>query len=183
MLLSTPSNQTDSTVVKPDLVVLVLCTGNSARSIMAEALFNHLGNPRIRAFSAGSKPVGRVNPYALEQIRERLGDEGSVYESKSWDKFSDSQSSQAIDIVLTVCGNAANEACPAFPGDAIHLHWDFADPAAASGSAADIQSAFAATFLEMQARIELLMRLLPNLVTKQEVSNALLELSYSGNAC
>lgn len=175
MLLSTPSNQTDSTVVKPGLVVLVLCTGNSARSIMAEALFNHLCSPRIQAFSAGSKPVGRVNPYALEQIRERLGDDGSTYESKSWDKFSDSQSSQSIDIVLTVCGNAVSETCPTFPGDAVHVHWDFADPAAVQGSKDDVQAAFAATFVELRTRVESLMRLPPDRFTKQQVSKALLE--------
>lgn len=183
MLLNTPAMVTGSPAIQPSLVVLVLCTGNSARSIMAEALINHLCTPRIRAFSAGSTPVGKVNPYALEQIRVRLGDDGSAYESKGWDKFSDSQSSQVIDIVLTVCGNAAREACPAFPGDAIHVHWDFADPAEASGSTANIQSAFSATFLEMQARIESLMKLPLDRLSTLDVSKALLEISRNGNAC
>lgn len=144
---------------------------------MAEALFNHFCNPRIQAFSAGSNPVGKVNPYALEQIREHLGEDGSFYKSKSWDKFADSQSSQAIDIVLTVCGNAAREACPTFPGDAVHVHWDFADPAAVSSSAVNIQAAFAATFIEMQTRIESLMKLLPDRFAKQQVIKVLQALS------
>lgn len=180
MLLNTPALSAHHRPIKPCLTVLVLCTGNSARSIMAEALFNHLGRPRIQAFSAGSTPAGKVNPFALEQIRKHLADDGTTYECKSWSRFADAQSNQAIDIVLTVCGNAASETCPIFPGDAVHVHWDFADPAAASGSKDDIQAAFAVTFLELKARIESLMRLPPDRFTKQEVIRALQALSQGG---
>ena len=107
--------------------VLVLCTGNSARSILGEALFNHLGKGRVRAFSAGSKPAGRVNPVALETL-EKHGMVMTDARSKSWDEFAVS-GGLTFDFIFTVCDNAANEACPVWPGHPATAHWGIPDPA------------------------------------------------------
>lgn len=160
--------------------VLILCTGNSARSIMAEALLNHLGKPWIRAVSAGSHPVGRVNPFALEQIRTHLGDDGSSYRSKSWDQFAQTHSDEPIDVVLTVCANAAQERCPVFPGEALKVHWEFADPAAAMGNPDEIRAAFSATFFEMRERIASLMELPLEHLREHSITDALQALSRKG---
>lgn len=109
------------------LNVLVLCTGNSARSILSEALFNHLGVGRVQAFSAGSKPVGNVNPLALETLTKH-GISMTDARSKSWDEFA-APDAPPIDFVFTVCGKAANETCPIWPGHPTTAHWGIADPA------------------------------------------------------
>lgn len=132
--------------------VLVLCTGNSARSILSEALVNQLGAGRFRAFSAGSKPAGRVNPLALRVLEER-GVPVAGLRSKSWDEFSGSDA-PAMDIVITVCDNAAGETCPLWPGTPARVHWGLADPAAVTGSEQEKLQAFRETLRKVAARAQ-----------------------------
>ena len=132
--------------------VLVLCTGNSARSILGEALFNHLGEGRVRAFSAGSKPKGVPHPGALRLLARR-GIDTAAFRSKSWEEFS-APGAPAIDLAITVCGNAAGEACPVFFGSPLKAHWGLPDPAGATGTEAEVDAAFEETWrlLEMRVR-------------------------------
>ena len=132
--------------------VLVLCTGNSARSILGEAIINQLGEGRARAFSAGSKPKGVPHPGAL-RLLERRGIDTAAFRSKSWDEFS-APGAPAIDLAVTVCGNAAGEACPVFLGSPLKAHWGLPDPADVTGSEAEVDAAFAETWrlLEMRVR-------------------------------
>lgn len=133
--------------------VLFLCTGNSARSILAEALLNKIGGGKFVAYSAGSQPKGAAHPQALTLLR-RLGFPTDVLRSKSWDEFA-KPGAPALDFVFTVCGNAANETCPLWPGRPMTAHWGVDDPAAAEGSQAQIARAFLDAFLLLQRRIEL----------------------------
>ena len=135
------------------LSVLVLCTGNSARSILAEALLNNLGGDRIRAHSAGSQPKGQVHPAALALLAERGFDTGS-YRSKSWDEFDDSSFDGRLDVVFTVCDSAAAETCPVWPGHPMTVHWGIPDPAAITTPGEEQRRAFETAYDQLKHRIE-----------------------------
>jgi len=137
--------------------VLFLCTGNSARSILAEALLNHLGKGRFRAFSAGSHPAGTVNPLAVELLQKSRLPVADL-RSKSWDEFSVPGAAQ-FDFVFTVCDNAAGEACPAWPGQPMTAHWGIEDPAAAEGSDEDKREAFSRAFAQLNRRLSIFISL------------------------
>ena len=137
--------------------ILVLCTGNSARSIMAEALFNTMGAGRFQAYSAGSHPTGRVNPFAIELVRE-MGYPVENLRSKSWDEFA-SPGAPRMDFVVTVCDNAAGEACPLWPGQPLTAHWGFPDPAAVSGTDEQKRAVFAQTLRQIRTRVQLFLSL------------------------
>lgn len=134
--------------------VLFLCTGNSARSIMAEAILNSLGRGEFRAFSAGSHPTGQVNPFALTLL-ERRNYDVSKLRSKDWLEFAD-KGAPKMDIVITVCDKAAGEVCPVWPGQPVTAHWGHPDPAAVTGSEAEKKLAFANVYRELTTRIEIL---------------------------
>lgn len=137
--------------------VLFVCTGNSARSILAEGLMNRAGNGRFVAHSAGSRPSGTVNPFALSTMRDlRLPTEG--YRSKSWEEFA-GPDGPALDFVFTVCDNAAGEVCPVWPGQPVTAHWGVRDPAAFEGSDADKAKRFMDTAVTLKRRIELMLAL------------------------
>jgi arsenate reductase (thioredoxin) len=131
--------------------VLFLCTGNSARSVMAEALLATIGKGRFRTFSAGSHPGGTVNPFAIEQIKA-TGYPIENLRSKSWDEFAGPDAPQ-MDFVITVCDNAAGEVCPFWPGHPVSAHWGFEDPAAASGTDEEKRAVFAKIFRQIMARV------------------------------
>jgi arsenate reductase len=151
--------------------VLFLCTGNSARSIMAEAILNWKGRPNFTAYSAGSHPSGRVRPEALAQI-ESARIPGGNFRSKSWDEFAKPGAPQ-MDFVFTVCDNAASEVCPVWPGQPMTAHWGVPDPAAASGTPEEVQRAFRDAFVMLDRRISLFLSLplstLGTLAIKKEI--------------
>lgn len=137
--------------------VLFLCTGNSARSILAEAILNRLGRGRFRAFSAGSRPTGRVNPHALDLL-ERLNHPTAGLRSKAWDEFAGAGAPR-LDFVVTVCDNAAGEVCPVWPGQPMTAHWGVEDPAAVAGDDATKMLAFRQAFRELENRIKIFVSL------------------------
>jgi arsenate reductase (thioredoxin) len=139
------------------LHVLFLCTGNSSRSILAEAYLNSIGGGRFSAYSAGSHPAGKVNPFAIELLaRHGLGRDG--LRSKSWDEFATADAPQ-MDFVFTVCDSAAGEVCPLWPGQPITAHWGVADPAVVQGSDEEKRSAFLKAFTQLSTRIKLFVSL------------------------
>ena len=144
-------------MAEQDYNVLFLCTGNSARSIMAEAILNKQGRGLFRAFSAGSHPKGKVNPHALDLLR-KFNYDVSTLRSKSWAEFA-KPGAPALNFVFTVCDNAAGEACPLWPGQPITAHWGIADPAAAAGTDAEIAPAFKHALRMLARRIELFLAL------------------------
>ena len=141
----------------PDYNVLFLCTGNSARSIMAEAILNQKGKPHFTACSAGSHPSGKVRPEALRQLESaHISTAGA--RSKSWDEFAQ-PGAPRLDFVFTVCDNAANEVCPIWPGQPMTAHWGVPDPAAVRGTSAQIEKAFREAFFLLDRRISLFLSL------------------------
>lgn len=131
--------------------VLFLCTGNSARSIMAEALVTTMGHGRFKGYSAGSNPGGRVNPYAIEQVR-KTGYPLDTLRSKSWDEFA-TPDAPHMDFIITVCDNAAGETCPVWPGHPATAHWGFEDPAAVEGFDEEKRAVFEKIFKQIMARM------------------------------
>jgi arsenate reductase (thioredoxin) len=157
----------------PHYNVLFLCTGNSARSIMAEAILNFRGKPTFTAYSAGSHPSGKVRPEALHELEiARLPTAG--LRSKSWDEFA-KPNAPPLDFVFTVCDNAAKEVCPVWPGQPITAHWGVADPAAVQGTKAEAERAFRDAFFILERRIDLFLALplarLSGLGLKKEVDD------------
>lgn len=151
--------------------VLFLCTGNSARSILAEAILTHASKGRFRGFSAGSHPSGTVNPFALELLRKHdLPVTG--LRSKSWDEFAQ-PGAAPIDFVFTVCDNAAGEACPVWPGTPVTAHWGVEDPAAVQGSDDDKRKAFLSAYTQLQRRIALFLNLPIEKLAKLSLQNEL----------
>jgi arsenate reductase len=135
------------------LHVLFLCTGNSARSILAESILNAVDPARFRAYSAGSHPSGRVNPFALELLA-RTGFPTDGLRSKNWEEFA-APGAPPLDFIVTVCDNAAGEVCPVWPGRPVSAHWGVADPAAVEGTDEDKRKAFLDAFAILKRRIEL----------------------------
>jgi len=132
--------------------VLFLCTGNSARSVMAEVILNRIGKGRIRAYSAGSTPRGEIHPTTL-RLLEKLGDSTDGLRSKSWDDYA-ADDAPRMDIVITVCDNAAGEVCPVWPGHPVQVHWGFPDPAAFSGPPDQELAYFEEIYRKIEKRLE-----------------------------
>jgi len=157
--------------MQPHYNALFLCTGNSARSIIAEAILNHKGKPTFTAYSAGSHPSGKIRPEALKQI-ELARISASGLRSKSWDEFA-RPGAPDLHFVFTVCDNAAKETCPIWPGQPITAHWGVPDPAAVQGTPDEIERAFRETFFILDRRISLFLALplasLDRLALKKEV--------------
>ncbi|WP_194954448.1 arsenate reductase ArsC [Sphingopyxis solisilvae] len=153
------------------LNILVLCTGNSARSILGEALIARKGADRVRAFSAGSQPKGVPHPGAL-RLLAREGYDTSAYRSKSWDEFA-APDAPRIDIAITVCGNAAGETCPLFIGAPVRAHWGLPDPADATGDEAAVDAAFAETYRLLDMRVRAMLTLPLETMTPAERRDAL----------
>jgi arsenate reductase (thioredoxin) len=153
--------------------VLFLCTGNSARSILAEAIMNHKGKSNFAAFSAGSFPTGKVRPEALKQL-ETAHVPTAGLRSKSWDEFA-KPGAPKLDFVFTVCHNAAKEVCPIWPGQPMTAHWGVPDPAAVAGSTEQVEKAFREAFFMLDRRISLFLNLplqaLDKLAIKKEIDN------------
>jgi arsenate reductase len=160
--------------------VLFLCTGNSARSILGEALLNHWGKGRFRAFSAGSFPKGAVHPMALELLRY-MGLPTEGLRSKSWSEFA-SADAPIMDFVITVCDNAAGEVCPVWPGQPLTGHWGIPDPAAATGSEKEIAAAFAETCRQLRNRLDLFLNLPLATIDRMSLQTRLREIGQTADA-
>jgi protein-tyrosine-phosphatase len=159
--------------------VLFLCTGNSARSILAEVVMSALGKGRFIAHSAGSKPTGRVNPFAIELLQKnRFSVDG--LRSKSWDEFA-APGAPPLDFVFTVCDNAAGEVCPYWPGQPVTAHWGVEDPAAVEGSDEDKRKAFVRAMTTLQRRIELFLSLPHGKLDKLALQRRLDEIGRTGD--
>jgi protein-tyrosine-phosphatase len=159
--------------------VLFLCTGNSARSILAEVLIEHWGKGRFRGFSAGSFPRGTVHPLALDLL-ERLSLRTTGLRSKSWDEFADDHA-PVMDFVFTVCDQAAGEVCPIWPGNPITAHWGVADPAAAEGTEAQRVQAFRAAYRQLEARIKLFVALPIDKVDRMAIRREIEQIGHASS--
>jgi arsenate reductase len=160
------------------LKILVLCTGNSCRSILAEALINHLGGDRFKAFSAGSHPTGKVNLNALATL-QRHGVPTEGLSSQSWDKFDD----KGIDIVITVCDQAAGEVCPVYLDSVVRAHWGLPDPAHVTGSQEIVDAAFEAAYAALEKRIHQLLALPVETMSRAELTEALKKMNAETPVC
>jgi arsenate reductase len=156
---------------EPTFNVLFLCTGNSARSIMAEALLTTMGKGRFRVFSAGSQPSGTVNPFAIEQVAT-TGYPLENLRSKSWDEYARPDAPQ-MDFIITVCDNAAGEVCPYWPGQPVSAHWGFQDPAAATGTDDERRAVFVKVFRQILARVNTFVGLPLNMLEKNAIRHEL----------
>lgn len=161
------------------LNVLFLCTGNSARSILAEAYLNARGEGRFVAYSAGSHPAGKVNPFALELLKKHRLDTSDL-RSKNWEEFA-RPGAPKLDFVFTVCDNAAGEACPLWPGQPVTAHWGVADPAAVQGSDEEKRKAFLKAFTELSTRINLMLALPMDKLDRQALTGKLREIGKTGS--
>jgi arsenate reductase len=161
-------------LMRKPLNILILCTGNSARSIMAEALINKYGGKRFKAYSAGSQPVGKVNPVAIALL-DSYGHPMDHLRSKSWDEFT-LPDAPAIDAVITVCNNAAGEVCPVWPGNPANAHWGMEDPAALKGPFHEKMSFFEKVYRELERHIEQMIALPPDKLTPAQLQNSLEEI-------
>jgi len=160
--------------------VLFLCTGNSARSVLAESLLNHWGQGKFRAYSAGSFPKGGVNPFALDLLhRLDLPTEG--LRSKSWDEFARPEAPE-LDFIITVCDNAAGEVCPIWPGHPVTAHWGLPDPAAVPGTEADKAAAFRETLRSLENRIKLFVELPIASLDRLKLQDHVREISRASDA-
>jgi arsenate reductase len=159
--------------------VLFLCTGNSARSILAESILNREGKGRFRGFSAGSIPTGKVNPLALNLLA-KLNYDVSALRSKSWDEFSGADAPK-LDFVFTVCGNAAGETCPVWSGQPMTAHWGLPDPAAATGSEAERAFAFDDTYRMLNQRISIFVNLPLQSLNRLALQKHLDEIGQAGD--
>lgn len=163
--------------MKPRYNVLFLCTGNSARSIMAEAIANQLGRDRFAAYSAGSRPRGEVHPMALDL----LGSAGLATEglhSKSWHEFAEPGAPE-MDFIITVCDRAAGETCPAWPGHPLTAHWNVPDPASETGTADQVRKAFQLALQVLQQRISLMLALRPEALDRLALQTRLMQIGQS----
>jgi len=163
----------------PMFNVLFLCTGNSARSILAEAYLNRAGRDRLKAYSAGSKPGGRVNPFALELL-EKNGIDTAGLRSKSWDEFA-LPDAPRMDFVFTVCDSAAAEPCPFWPGQPVTARWGVPDPAAVQGSDDEKRRAFLLAFRTLSTRINLMLNLPLEKLDRMALTRRLQEIGRTGN--
>jgi protein-tyrosine-phosphatase len=154
--------------------VLFLCTGNSARSVMAEAILNKLGAAKFRAFSAGSQPKGHLHPETI-RLLQSLGYDTSRFRSKSWNEFA-KPGAPALDFAFTVCDNAAGETCPVWPGQPMTAHWGIPDPAAASGNPAEIAQAFKDAYRMLHQRIGIFAALPLRALDRLSLQNKLCEI-------
>ena len=158
--------------------VLFLCTGNSARSIMAEALLSTMGKGRFRVFSAGSQPGGTVHPFAVEQVKA-TGYPLDNLRSKSWDEYA-APDAPKMDFIITVCDNAAGEVCPIWPGQPASAHWGFEDPAAAIGSDDEKRAVFVKVFRQIMAHVHVFVSLPIDMLEKNAIQRELKKIGETG---